>query len=87
MVDEPQRPQRRPPTRENQMRLIGALLIAAVLIIFAVQNRNDVRVSFLFFHWDARVIYLIIVSALLGMLLAYLLGRRRRRARRDERRD
>jgi uncharacterized integral membrane protein len=87
MADEPQRPQRRPPTRENQMRLIGALVIAAVLIIFAVQNRNDVRVSFLFFHWDARVIYLIIVSALLGMLLAYLLGRRRRRTRREERRD
>ena len=87
MADEPQRPQRRPPTRENQMRLIGELVIAAVLIIFAVQNRNDVRVSFLFFHWDARVIYLIIVSALLGMLLAYLLGRRRRRVRRDERRD
>jgi uncharacterized integral membrane protein len=87
MADEPQRPHRRPPTRENQMRLIGALVIAAVLIIFAVQNRNDVRVSFLFFHWDARVIYLIIVSALLGMLLAYLLGRRRRRVRRDERRD
>jgi uncharacterized integral membrane protein len=87
MADEPQRPQRRPPTRENQMRLIGALVIAAVLIIFAVQNRNDVRVSFLFFHWDARVIYLIIVSALLGMLVAYLLGRRRRRTRREERRD
>jgi uncharacterized integral membrane protein len=87
MADEPQRPQRRPPTRENQMRLIGALVIAAVLIIFAVQNRNDVRVSFLFFHWDARVIYVIILSALLGMLLAYLLGRRRRRVRRDERRD
>lgn len=87
MSDEPQRPQRRPPSRENPTRLIGALVIAAVLIIFAVQNRNDVRVSFLFFHWDARVIYLIIVSALLGMLLAYLLGRRRRRTRRDERRD
>jgi uncharacterized integral membrane protein len=87
MVDEPQRPQRRPPTRENQMRLIGALVIAAVLIIFAVQNRNDVRVSFLFFHWDARVVYVIVVSALLGMLVAYLLGRRRRRTRREERRD
>ena len=85
MADEPQRPQRRPPTRENQMRLIGALVIATVLVIFAVQNRNDVRVSFLFFHWDARVIYVIIVSALLGMLVAYLLGRRRRRVRRDER--
>jgi uncharacterized integral membrane protein len=87
MADEPQRPQRRPPRRENQTRLIGALVIAAVILIFAFQNTNRVRVSFLFFHWDARVIYLIIVSALLGMLLAYLLGRRRRRVRRDERRD
>jgi uncharacterized integral membrane protein len=87
MADEPQRPQRRPRSRENQTRLIGALVIAAVILIFAFQNTNRVRVSFLFFHWDARVIYLIIVSALLGMLLAYLLGRRRRRVRRDERRD
>jgi uncharacterized integral membrane protein len=87
MADEPQRPQRRPPSRENRTRLIGALVIAAVILLFAFQNTNRVRVSFLFFHWDARVIYLIIVSALLGMLLAYLLGRRRRRVRREERRD
>jgi uncharacterized integral membrane protein len=87
MADEAQRPQgRRRPTRENQMRIV-ALVIAALILIFAFQNTDRVRVSFLFFHWDARVIYLIIVSALLGMLLAYLLGRRRRRARRDERRD
>jgi uncharacterized integral membrane protein len=86
MADEPQRPpRRRPPTRENQMRLIVALVVAALLVIFAVQNTRDVRVSFLFFHWDARVIYVIIVSAVLGMLVAYLLGRRRRRVRRDER--
>ena len=84
MADEPQRPQRRSPTRENQMRIV-ALVIAALLVIFAIQNTNQVRVSFLFFHWDARVIYLIIVSALLGMFVAYLLGRRRRRVRRGER--
>ena len=84
MVDEPQRPHGRSPTRENQMRIV-ALVVAALLVIFAIQNTKQVRVSFLFFHWDARVIYLIIVSALLGMLLAYLLGRRRRRARRGER--
>jgi uncharacterized integral membrane protein len=84
MVDEPQRPHRRSPTRENQMR-IAALVIAALLVIFAIQNTKQVRVSFLFFHWDARVIYLIIVSALLGMFVAYLLGRRRRRVRRGER--
>ena len=87
MADEPRPPQRRPPSRENQMRLIAALVVAAFLVIFAIQNTKQVRVSFLFFHWDARVIYVIIVSALLGMFVAYLLGRRRRRVRRDERRD
>jgi uncharacterized integral membrane protein len=87
MADEPERPQGRPPTRENQMRLIVALVVAALLVIFAIQNTKEVRVSFLFFHWDARVIFVIIVSALLGMLVAYLLGRRRRRVRRDERHD
>ena len=88
MADEPQRPpERRPPSRENQMRLIVALVAAALLVIFAIQNTKEVRVSFLFFHWDARVIYVIIVSALLGMFVAYVLGRRRRRVRRDERRD
>jgi len=86
MADESPRPQRRSPSRENQMRIV-ALVIAALLVIFAIQNTNRVRVSFLFFHWDARVIYLIIVSALLGMLLAYLLGRRRRRVRRGERQN
>jgi uncharacterized integral membrane protein len=87
MADEPQRPQGRPPARESQMRLIVALVVATLLVIFAIQNTKEVRVSFLFLHWDARVIYVIIVSALLGMLLAYLLGRRRRRGRRDDRRD
>jgi uncharacterized integral membrane protein len=84
MSDEPRRG-RTPAGRENRTRLIVALVIAAVILVFAFQNTNRVRVSFLFLHWDARVIYLIIVSALLGGLAAYLLGRRRRTRRRGER--
>ena len=87
MVDQPQRRSQPPAGRENRTRLIVAVVIAAVILVFAFQNTNQVRVSFLFFHWDARVIYLIIVSALLGGLAAYLLGRRRRSRRRGERRD
>jgi uncharacterized integral membrane protein len=87
MVDQPQRRSQPPAGRENRSRLIVALVIAAVILVFAFQNTNRVRVSFLFFHWDARVIYLIIVSALLGALAAYLLGRLRRSRRREERRD
>ena len=85
MADEPRQPQGRPPTRESRIRLIAALVVATVLVIFAIQNRRKVAIDFLFFSWDARVIYVIIVSALLGMLVAYLLGRRRRRVRRGER--
>jgi uncharacterized integral membrane protein len=87
MVDQPPRRSQPPAGRENRSRLIVALVIAAVILVFAFQNTNRVRVSFLFFHWDARVIYLIIVSALLGALAVYLLGRRRRSRRREERRD
>jgi uncharacterized integral membrane protein len=86
MGDEPQR-RSQPAGRENRTRLIVALVIAAVILVFAFQNTNQVRVSFLFFHWDARVIYLIIVSALLGALAAYLMGRRRRSRRRGDRYD
>ena len=84
MSDEPRRRQT-PAGRENRTRLIVAIVIAAVILVFAFQNTNRVRVSFLFLHWDARVIYLIIVSALLGGLAAYLMGRRRRTRRRGER--
>jgi uncharacterized integral membrane protein len=87
MVDErPRSPQQQPPSRENRTRLIVALVITAVILIFAFQNTDEVRVSFLFFHWDARVIYLIIVSAFLGAVAAYLVGRLRRSRRRGERR-
>lgn len=87
MADESRRRAQPPAGRENRTRLVVALVIAAVILVFAFQNTNRVRVSFLFLHWDARVIYLIIVSALLGALAAYLLGRRRRSRRREERRD
>jgi uncharacterized integral membrane protein len=73
-----------PPRRERQTRLIVAGVITLLVLVFAVQNTNGVRVSFLFFHWDARVIYLIIVSAALGALAAWLF-QRRRRERRDRR--
>jgi uncharacterized integral membrane protein len=84
MVDEPKRRPEPAAGRENRTRLVVALVITAVILVFAFQNTNRVRVSFLFFHWDARVIYLIIVSALLGAFAAYLVGRRRRSRHRGE---
>jgi uncharacterized integral membrane protein len=71
----------RPPSRHNQTRLIVALVISVFIVVFALQNRDRTRVSFLFFHWDGRVVYVIIVSALAGALATWLVQRARRRAR------
>ena len=80
MADQSKPPQP-PPGRQNQNRLIVALIIAAFILVFALQNRDRTRVSFLFFHWDGRVVYVIIVSALAGALATWLVQRARRRAR------
>ena len=61
-------------------RLIGFVVILAVLVWFAVGNRDEVRVSFLVVHSTVRLIYALIVAALLGALadrLAILIRRRR----------
>ena len=82
MADQPRKP---PPSREQQTRLIMAGVLALLVLVFAIQNTTEVRVSFLFFHWDARVIYVIILSAGLGALAGWLFQRHRRRDRREER--
>jgi uncharacterized integral membrane protein len=77
MADEP----RQRPGRDNQTRLIVALIVTVLLVIFALQNTETARVRFLFFEWDGRVIYVIIVSAIAGAIAGWLLQRARRRRR------
>jgi uncharacterized integral membrane protein len=63
----------------------------AALLTFMVQNTDDVRVSFLFWHFTLSVWLLVLVSALLGAVVWFGLGvlrrHRRRVERRQERRD
>jgi uncharacterized integral membrane protein len=70
-----------PPSREHQGRLIGALILVVLLLVFAIQNTRRVQVDFLFFERESRVIYVIIVSALAGALVGWLVRRARRRGR------
>jgi len=77
-------PPTRPPSRHNQTRLVVALIVAVFILVFALQNRHRTRVSFLFLHWDGRVVYVIIVSALAGALATWLVQRTRRRGRTRE---
>jgi uncharacterized integral membrane protein len=77
MADEP-RPR---PSRQNNTRLIVALVVTVLLVIFAIQNTREVRIDFLFFTWDSRMIYVIIVSAVAGAIAGALVQRARRRRR------
>ena len=65
---------------------IGTLVGVGVLGIFMVQNRETVKVDFLFWSFEWRVWLLTLVSALLGALVWFGLGVIRRHARRKERR-
>ena len=70
---------------------IASLSGVAALVVFMVQNTNDVTVTFLFWEFTWPVWLLILVSAAIGALVWFGLGvlrrHRRRKERRDDRRD
>jgi uncharacterized integral membrane protein len=72
-----------PPTaderdRERTTRMVLAGVIALVVILFALFNRDRVSVNWILFERESRLIYVIIGSALLGALADRLLQRRSR---------
>lgn len=58
----------------KQSRFVIGLIIALVVVIFAVLNVNPVTVSFGFTHVKLPLIVLIIVSLLLGAIITMLLA-------------
>jgi uncharacterized integral membrane protein len=66
---------------------IASLGGLAVLVIFMIQNTDDVRVKFLFWDLTWPVWLLTLVSALIGALVWFGLGVVRRHRRRQERRE
>ena len=67
-------------------------ILAIVLIVFAIANFRQVRVNFLLFDTDARLVTVIVVAAALGFVIGYFVGRPNRMQRKrlkewDDRRD
>ncbi|KRK80596.1 hypothetical protein FD03_GL002021 [Companilactobacillus nodensis DSM 19682 = JCM 14932 = NBRC 107160] len=58
----------------KQSRFVIGLIIALIVVIFAVLNVNPVTVSFGFTHVKLPLIILIIVSLLLGAIITMLLA-------------
>jgi uncharacterized integral membrane protein len=55
-------------TRETA-RLVAALVLLGLLIAFVVDNTRNVKVGFVFFEHDTRMIYVLIVTALVGVVI------------------
>lgn len=66
---------------------IASLIGVAALVIFMVQNTNDVNIKFLAWDFTWPVWLVVLVSALVGALVWFGLGVMRRHRRRKERRD
>jgi uncharacterized integral membrane protein len=77
--------------QEQRVRLGGGAIASlsgvAALVIFMVQNTDDVTVNFLAWDFTWPVWLLILVSALIGALVWLGLGVLRRHQRRGERRE
>ncbi len=69
-------------TLVGRVRLIVGLVALAALVLFLLQNLQDVEVHFLWFDWSTRLLWALLVSAIVGALAAVVLGtlvRRRER--------
>jgi uncharacterized integral membrane protein len=66
---------------------IASFIGVGVLLIFIVQNTNDVNFDFLFLHFTWPLWLYTIVVALFGALVWFGFGVMRRHARRKERRE
>ena len=66
---------------------IASLTGLGALLVFIVQNTEDVRFHFLFFSFTWPLWLYTIVTALIGALVWFGLGVMRRHRRRQERRD
>jgi uncharacterized integral membrane protein len=79
------RPGPKPADRRRQVRIGAAIVLVALLLIFGFENSERVKIDFILFDRESRLIYIIIGSAIVGAIVAALVRRGRGRARGRER--
>jgi uncharacterized integral membrane protein len=58
--------------RKVNVKLILLGLLAAILVLFALLNTHEVGVDFIFNTWSAPMILVIVISALIGFAIGFL---------------
>lgn len=71
------------PRRSLSPEVIGAAVLAVILLVFIVQNDEDVEVSWVVFSKRASLWTVILVSAVLGYLIGQMIEFALKRRRRD----
>ncbi len=52
----------------ERLRLYGGIAMIVVLITFFLQNLHEAELRFLWFEWETRVIWALLLSAILGAI-------------------
>jgi uncharacterized integral membrane protein len=76
----PEESEGQPVDRKRDVRLVAAGVSAVLLVWFALGNRREVSIDFWVAHRSAPLVVVIVISGLLGALVA-LMARRRRSPR------
>ena len=65
----------------HKLNLILAATAGGLIVLFALQNLTDIEVTFLFWIFQTKLYFLIVVTAVVGLLIGvasgYVLGHRR----------
>jgi uncharacterized integral membrane protein len=77
MTDDQSRPQTSGRGTGDLLRHLPAAILAILLIAFAIDNRNEVTVGFVFVDQEVRLVYVLLITAILGAVLGALLRHRR----------
>jgi len=93
----PQGPNVDPAEHERQLhrarqsriaKMLVALFLVVILVVFTVQNSKPTRIDYVFFHRETRLIWIMLTCAVIGGIVGFLIGRpgkqRRSRKKKDE---
>jgi uncharacterized integral membrane protein len=69
----------------DQVRMVVGIIALAALLLFFVQNLQEVQMHFLWFDWNTRLLFALFASAAVGGIATWLFSALRRRAKRAQR--